>query len=332
MFEISIGRSTPIVRQGPSVRSTISAPTLARANMACGYYNGAIVVSGGFAQPANPYPNNANLVTLSADRLSVASTAAPAGYDGTSTHSCPNGDRLWIAMGHDGAYQAYIKSRVISTGAVTGSNSSACPGGGRLNASIYVENADSILYGLGHEATAGWRKDLWRYKPSNNSWTRTTDVPATYYPNWFSEAIKGADGQIYLATDNRELEIIRFNPTTNTWSRTASFVQFVGTGAYRPMQEAGTVALGNYILFFKAGMFLSQQSSLCCYRYDTVNDSWDCLNLPGQPALYSPRAVADVASNKIFIIGGALQHEGVQTYNLSTKNANILVYNRSDFL
>lgn len=331
MLEIQNGQSSLPIKMGSPALRTISAGGLTRANMASGFFGDKILVSGGFGQPANPFPNNATMVTLNANRDAITATTNPAGYDGTSTHSSPIGDRLWIAMGHDGSYRNYLKSRTISTGAVVGGNSAACPGPTRINSIIFANGADEIYYGGGYNPSGGWLDDWWLYKPSNNSWTPKASLGGTGKCIWFSEAVKGADGLIYGGVDYPALQLNRYNPVANTWSKTANFGKFVEPAVVRPFSEAATAVVGKYVLFIQRGQLVPMQDKLYCYRYDTVMDSWDALEMPGRVPLFSARASIEPAKDLLYLYGGALAGEGTTAFDKSLKNSNLYVYRLSDF-
>lgn len=331
MLEIQNGLTSLPISVGPTTLKAITTTGLARANMGSSFNAGKFLVSGGFAQPANPYPNNATLVTLNEARDAVVTTTNPAGYDGTSTHGSAVGGRLWIAMGHDGAYRGYLKSRNADTGAIVGGNSAACPGPTRINASIYAEGADNIIYGLGYNPNDGWLKDLWRYTPSTNSWTALKSLGPESLVMWFAENVKGPDGWIYMSADPVALCIHKYHPGTNTWAKTSSFARWVDPGMFRPFAEAALAVAGKYILFIQAGQQNNIRNTLVCYRYNTLTDSWDAKTLPGRTALYSPRAAVEESKNKLYLFGGAMASENIQAYPASSKSASLFTFNLSDF-
>lgn len=333
MLEHLIKSSKQIkVYNGPAA-TVINSSLMGRAYYAFGMNGLNMLISGGFSAPANPYPSTFTIITLAANGKSISSSQNITGYDGTNATSVSYGNSVYIAQGHDGAYQRYIKVRNITTGQVTATLPEP-PGEKRVCSSLAFIDNDNLVWGLGFNATINC-KDLYRYNLISKTWTRLADmVPADpWIINSRFNAVMGSDGKIYTSNDSSDISVVKYDPENNKYLRTSSLRSFVTTANVATLLlDMATVAVGKYILFFGQLLESGFDTKMACYRYDTTTDTYTVFRLLDISARWGARAGYNPSLGLIYVVGGTQYPTTVNSAKDSPKFNGCLVYNASSFL
>jgi len=152
--------------------------------------------------------------------------------------------------------------------------------------------------GLGYNCIGGslctfnYFSDLWRFDPTNFSWTRMADFPGT--PRAYATSFVIGDkayvtGGIH-AGDN---DLWEYDPATNAWTKKANYA-----GRCTGGQTAFSVAGKGYV-------GLGSTNGLCndFWRYDPGANSWTAIaDFPGTAR---SNAVGYATASAGFVIGGA---------------------------
>lgn len=336
MLEILTSLGVPFKRYTAAAPlAVISSQYFGRAFSSQSFYNRRIILSGGFAQPAAPYPVNFRVTTMATNGLSVESTLNVTGNDGTNPGSTLFNSTLWVAVGHDGAYQRYLRARNALTGALI-TTSSNSPGAPQIYSKIAPYDNDQLFWGFGLNAS-GWLNQAYTYRISNNTWS------ALPVPNLPGETIYGLfiaqttnDGRILVGLTINSMQLVFFKPSDNTYSLSKSYSYLIDPSIVsetsRGLGSSGTAVVGKYLLFFVQGLQSDNQNILSCVRYDTQLDDYSVIDLPGRSARWGSRVVVDDVNGILYIIGGASQPTSVTGAASSTKFAEALAYPVSQFL
>lgn len=332
MLENFIRSPKPIkVYDGPTA-TVINSPLMGRAYFALGMNGLNMLISGGFSAPTNPYPSTFTLIKLAADGKSIASSQVISGYDGTSASSVSYGNSVYIAQGHDSAYQKYIKVRNITTGTLTNTLPEP-PGDKRISSSLAFINKDNLVWGLGFNAT-NICDDLYMYNLVSKTWTQLAHKPPTLSEaNSRFNAVVGSDGLIYTSRDPNSASFVRYNPVTNTYSTTSSWESTITTTSIGTLfLDVATVSVGKYVLFFGQLLEAGVDTKMACYRYDTTTDTFTVFRLLEYSARWGARASYNPENGLIYVVGGTRYPTTVQTATDSLKFHGCLIYNASSFL
>lgn len=336
MLEILSGQKSGIPRYtGSAPLAIITSQYLGRAYGTCTLQGSSLMVSGGFAAPANPYPSNFRVLTLSQDGLSTTTSIAVTGNDGTGAVSFLMNGTAWVGMGNDGGYFRYIRSRNPVTGALTLTTSNS-PGTAQAYVKIAKYDSDRLFWGYGLSAT-GWTKDAYTYRISNNTWTALPSSPAEYglvYGQFLSQNL--ADGRILVGFSSSLYTLIFFNPTTNQYSSSAPLTGIVDeTYLTNSRLSPGTTAsavVGKYVLFFGQGFTQATSTILSCLRYDTETNKFSVIDFPTHAARWGARCVVDEDKQLLYLVGGLTQSGEVAPAGSVEKFSQALVYPFSQFL
>lgn len=336
MLEILSSLGTSLKRYTAAAPlAVISNQYFGRAFSSQSFYDRKIILTGGFAQPASPYPTNFRVITMATNGLSVESTVSVTGYDGSSPGSTLFNSTLWVAVGHDGAYQRYLRGRNAATGALITTTSNS-PGTPQAYVKVAPYDNDQLFWGFGLSAS-GWLNQAYTYRISNNTWS------ALPVPNLPDETIYGQftaqntnDGRILVGLTFNSRQLVFFKPSDNTYSLSKSFSYLIDPGVVpevnRGLGVSGTAVVGKYLLFFVQGLQSDNQNILSCVRYDTQLDDFSVIDLPGRSARWGSRVVIDDVNDILYIIGGASQPSSVTNLASSTKFAEAIAYPVSQFL
>jgi hypothetical protein len=293
------------------------------------------MVSGGFAAPANPYPSNFRVLTLSQDGLSTTTSISVTGNDGTGAVSFQMNDTAWIGMGNDGGYFRYIRVRNPITGALTLTTSNS-PAVGQGYVKIAKYDSDRLFWGYGLGAS-GWTKDAYTYRISNNTWAALPSYPEEYglvYGQFISQNLP--DGRILIGFSDSLHSLIFFNPQTNQYSSSAPLTGIIDnaylTNARLSPGTTATAVVGKYLLFFGQGFTQATSTILSCLRYDTETDKFSVIDFPTQAARWGARCVNDDSKQFLYLVGGLTQSGDVGPAASVNKFNQALVYPFSQFL
>lgn len=308
---------------------------LGRGNFTLGLSGTSLIMTGGYGQPANLYPSNFPRITLNAAGTGIAGAASVNGYDGSGPGSAQIGTSLYVAQGHDGAYQRYFKTRAISNG-VQIATSANSPGAARTYPMVAAIDSDTLYWGGGSNAS-GWLRDAYKYTISSNSWTSIPQPPEEFILNARRfDGKKMSNGKLVVGRTRGEDVFIIYNPTTNSYEKTSSWGDVLEipsadiTGTV--FIDAATAVVGKYALFFEQGYAANTQSILSCLRYDCENDSFDVIDFPDQAPRYGARCAIDLDKGYLYLVGGSVQSTMLTAVDKTTKHANALVYPLSQFL
>ena len=336
MLEILSSSRIPLKRYtADAPLAVINNQYFGRAFSSQSFYNRRIILSGGVSQPASPYPNNFRVITMATNGLSVESTVSVTGYDGSSPGSTLLNSTLWVAVGHNGAYQRYLHGRNALTGALITTTSNS-PGTPQSHVKVAPYDNDRLFWGFGLDAS-GWLNQAYTYRISNNTWSAlpSVNLPGeTIYGQFTAQNTN--DGRILVGLTANSRQLVFFKPSDNTYSLSKSFSYLIDPSVVsettRGLAVSGTAVVGKYLLFFTQGLQSDNQNILSCVRYDTQLDDFSVIDLPGRSARWGSRVVIDDVNNLLYIIGGASQPPAVTSMAGVSKYAEAIAYPVSQFL
>jgi N-acetylneuraminic acid mutarotase len=163
-------------------------------------------------------------------------------------------------------------------------------------ASFVVGNYGYV--GAGRDSAANVFNDLWRYDPTNNSWSQQSSLPADAPARCMAVAFSiNGYGYLGLGTDchmNYFSDFYQYNPNTNSWTKEADFA---GGTRYR----ATGFAIGNtgYVTcgMDSAGNYLKDM-----WNYNPTTNTWTVdIGSPGDKRV---GAAAFVYNGEAYLIGG----------------------------
>jgi hypothetical protein len=174
-------------------------------------------------------------------------------------------DKGYAGLGGDGFDNSFYRYDPVEN---TWTEIAPFPGGARGFAVSFV--IDGMAYvGLGLDADpyvgVDSRKDLWRYDPTNNTWTRMADLPFTYdlyHCLGFSVSGKG-----YVVRSDVQDTFWEYNPGLNSWSQKEDM-----PFAFEYYADAGFVI--NNRLFITKTNGLPEPLPSEFWEFDFNDDSW----------------------------------------------------------
>ncbi len=294
MFEI-LNKSVNILEVGnPSSIMTTST----RSNCVCEVVGDEALIMGGQAGNPTPYPGNGFKINLNTGAITNIS-----GYDGTWTSGCVVGSNVWIAQGHDGNFNAYLKSRAATAFAASANYASGKPA--RISPTIDTYNSSKIFWGLGRGTVAGLN-DCYMFDVNTKAYTPLANCPVA--PNSYTSGRFGSDGKLYVvdgsySPDNR---LLRYDPVANSWSRINSSIPSYFNIGIEALRMSAIRAVGKFLFFTVVHTWKSVTNRLSLLRYDVQTGVFVLIPLNRQ-GLTAPGMVYHASTNRLAIISGILE-------------------------
>lgn len=323
---------TPNYITVPAPVAKITNAAFGRAFSTIGLSNNVLIMTGGIAQPATPFPTNFPVTTLASTGLSVQSSTNVNGNDGSTPGCAQIGNTLWVAVGNDGAQQRYFRSRNIQTGALL-TTSSTSPGLAQEYAKVAAIDSDRLYFGNGYAGTA-WTPNAHIYRISTNSWTPTSSPGSGFSFGGFRvNAQIMSNGKILVGRNRGEGVFYLYDPASNTYGKTSSWFDIIQTSSPdsgTTFIDAATCVIGKYLFLFDQGYRESTKTQLGCLRYDCEKDWFDFIDFPGQAPRWGARCVVDSAKGYLYLVGGTTQPTTVISQTAATKFNEALVFSTAD--
>lgn len=296
--------------------SIITSPT--RSNCVCELVGDEVLIMGGQAGNPTPYPGNGYKVNLN-----TGATTSISGYDGTWTSGTAIGSNVWIAQGHDGNFNAYLKSRAATAFGASANYASGKPA--RISPTIDAYNSTKIFWGLGR-GTVSALSDCYMFDVNTKAFATLASCPVA--PNSYTSGRFGSDGKLYAvdgsySPDNR---LLCYDPVANSWSRIKNSIPSYFNIGIEALRMSAIRAVGKYLFFTVVHTWKAVTNRLSLLRYNVETGAFVLIPLNRQ-GLTAPGMVYHASTKRLAIISGINEPQpGGSTFDNAPRSTSILFY------